>query len=58
MRFQAYSVFLVDLLQPSEAHLNAVKNAPLMEPSPLQFWKVVSGVLFIANLILLALILY
>jgi len=36
-RYQALSEFMTDLQQPSQAHLNAVKNAPLLERNPLLF---------------------
>jgi serine/threonine protein phosphatase PrpC len=48
-RYQALSEFLSDLHQPNEAHLVAVKNAPLLERNPLLFWKVICGLLLIIN---------
>ncbi|MDX1453032.1 MAG: protein kinase [Oleiphilaceae bacterium] len=44
-RYQAYSEFLQDLEQPSEAHLNALKHAPLMERNPMLFWQLLCAVL-------------
>jgi serine/threonine protein kinase len=48
-RYQALSEFLNDLHQPNEAHLAAIKSAPLLERNPLLFWKVTCALLLIAN---------
>lgn len=46
-RYQTLSEFVFALRQPSDAFLNKTK-APLIERKPVVFWKIVSGILFLA----------
>lgn len=50
-RYSSYSEFQADLTSPNEAHMNAVKHAPLIEKNPLLFWQVSAAVLFVLNLV-------
>lgn len=54
-RYQAYSEFLRDLELPSEAHLHALKHAPLMERNPLLFWQLICALLLVINILQLTL---
>jgi serine/threonine protein phosphatase PrpC len=49
-RYQALSEFITDLQQPSQQHLMAIENAPLLERNPLLFWKILCGLLIAANI--------
>lgn len=53
-RYEELSEFLQDLRQPNPALLNR-RPTPLIERNPLLFWKALSGLLFLAVLILLGL---
>ncbi|CBL46111.1 Serine/threonine protein kinase, potential regulatory role for assimilatory nitrate reduction [gamma proteobacterium HdN1] len=54
-RYPALSEFIHDLKRPNPAFLRA-DSRPLMEKSPLRFWKGVSLVLLVVNIILAALL--
>ncbi len=48
-RYDTFSEFLYDLTHPKESFMG--QSAPLLESNPLIFWKVISGLLLLANLI-------
>jgi serine/threonine protein phosphatase PrpC len=48
-RYQAFSEFLTDLAAPNDNHLNAIKNAPLLDRDPLKFWKLMCVTLLVVN---------
>ncbi|MDN4502419.1 bifunctional protein-serine/threonine kinase/phosphatase [Alteromonadaceae bacterium BrNp21-10] len=50
-RYQAFSEFEADMLKPNENMLKAAQNAPLLEKNPLLFWKLLCGILLLANLV-------
>ncbi len=56
-RYEELSEFLYDLSNPNAIYLNEMDTIPLMERHPLQFWKVLSGLLLLLNTILLYLLL-
>lgn len=53
LRYEAFSEFIYDLSTPNPQFLQAIDRLPLMERNPLLFWKVLSGVLFLSNFLLL-----
>lgn len=50
-RFLAYSELMSELAQPSDANLNAIKNAPLLERNPVFFWQLLCAALVLVNLL-------
>ncbi len=55
-RYDELSEFLYDLSNPNASFLNEAENIPLMERNPLVFWKGVSGLLLLLNMVLLYLL--
>ena len=56
-RYEAISEFIHDLLTPNQLFLKeAERSMPLMERNPLVFWKSFSGILLLANMVLLYLL--
>ncbi len=56
-RYQELSEFIYDLRQPNQAFLNKTK-APLMERSPVLFWKTISLILAVITIFLLIKLFY
>jgi len=52
-RYESLSEFLYDLSTPNPKFLSAKESIPLLERNPLLFWKCLSAILFVANLVLL-----
>lgn len=48
-RYDTFSEFLYDLTHPKESFMG--QSAPLLESNPLIFWKIISGLLLLANII-------
>jgi serine/threonine protein phosphatase PrpC len=55
-RYQCFSEMAYDLDNPERVTAHHAKNAPLLDRNPLLFFKVLSLVLFVLNLVLLALL--
>lgn len=53
MRYEALSEFLYDLSTPNPAFLQTVDRLPLLERNPVLFWKALSVLLLLTNLLLL-----
>jgi len=53
LRYEALSEFLYDLETPNPSFLKGEQFVPLVQRNPLGFWKGLSAVLLISNLILL-----
>ncbi len=53
LRYDDLSEFLYDLSHPNPAFLNVRQNLPLIERNPLMFWKGLSLLLLLVNLVLL-----
>lgn len=51
-RYEAISEFEADLIKPNPDYLRE-EQLPLMQRSPVRFWRFISGLLFISNLVLL-----
>ncbi len=56
MRYEALSEFVHDLSTPNPLFLKDSADIPLIERNPLKFWKSLSALLLISNLILLFLL--
>ena len=52
-RYEALSEFIYDLSTPNPEFLKSSDMLPLIERNPLIFWKTVSGLLLLSNLVLL-----
>lgn len=52
LRYESLSEFIFDLEHPNQSFLKSVRQ-PLLERNPLQFWKLLSGLLFASNLLTL-----
>ncbi|MDF1582692.1 MAG: bifunctional protein-serine/threonine kinase/phosphatase [Methyloprofundus sp.] len=55
-RYDELSEFLYDLNNPNASFLSEAENIPLMARQPLMFWKGVSGLLLVLNMLLLYLL--
>lgn len=53
MRYDTLSEFIYDLSNPNPKFLTAQETIPLIEQNPLLFWKCLSILLLVANLVLL-----
>ena len=52
-RYDAISEFIYDLSTPNQEFLKSTDTLPIIERNPLMFWKSVSGLLLLSNLVLL-----
>jgi eukaryotic-like serine/threonine-protein kinase len=52
-RYESLSEFLYDLSTPNPKFLSSKESIPLLERNPLIFWKCLSAILFIINLLLM-----
>jgi len=52
-RYEALSEFIFDLSTPNSEFLRSTDTLPIIERNPLMFWKTVSGLLLLSNLLLL-----
>jgi len=53
VRYENLSEFMTDISKPNSEFLNADMQIPILERNPAVFWKSLSAVLFLSNLILL-----
>lgn len=53
VRYETLSEFVYDLSTPNAEFLKSADSLPLIERNPLIFWKTVSGLLLLSNLLLL-----
>ncbi len=55
-RYEELSEFIYDLSTPNPEFLRSGESLPIIERNPLLFWKVMSGLLLLSNMILLYLL--
>ena len=48
-RYDTFSEFLYDLTHPKESFMG--QSAPLLEKNPTMFWKIISGILLLGNVV-------
>ena len=52
-RYEALSEFIFDISTPNSEFLKSADSLPIIERNPVLFWKVVSALLLVSNLVLL-----
>ncbi|MCF6250772.1 MAG: protein kinase [Methylococcaceae bacterium] len=52
-RYEVLSEFIFDLSTPNSEYLKSADSLPIIERNPVLFWKVVSALLLVSNLVLL-----
>ena len=50
-RYEELSEFIHDISKPNQDFLKSADSMPFIEQNPLRFWKVVSALLLLGNLV-------